>query len=487
MTPGSVVRPDEELLRRAVHHRMPRRQHGQALIYGLFVMVGGLAGLFFLFNTGQLSSEKTRLVNTADAVAYSAGVMHARTLNYFAYTNRAMLANTVAIAQLVSLASWRQYADTTAQQGTDLGNPYKYPAFFPSFMALQGRGTGDDENGGGRNPLQGLAEDADAHIQEVLRNGQQTAHAGLEAVRRQVMEEVAHANYRHGTDGSVIVEPLPGSGDPYHDFVENYSGNERERLGELAQTAAKRDRFQERRSWRLYATMPDCKGALSHGGTDRIERRGGTELLGLDEWKAIDTISEHVWKPKNKYDVACQREAEHVKGYGGHSGSERPSVDFNPLHYDQSALHNRVGTPIAMAQASTNTWDYSGIPSFFDLSVDWLESDDPALLFAIRLRRPIGQTSTSEGRSSIRTTPHLNNYHAQAAGAELVAVSASKVYFRRPAAHCGFSTGESRRNCSAIGSRRSELGSLFNPYWQVSLVQDNHAAQARRLQGVALP
>ena len=43
--------------------------------------MGGLAALFFLFNTGQLTREKTKLVNTADAVAYSAGVMNPRALS----------------------------------------------------------------------------------------------------------------------------------------------------------------------------------------------------------------------------------------------------------------------------------------------------------------------------------------------------------------------------------------------------------------------
>ena len=66
-----------------------KRQQGQALIYGIFVLIGSLTGLFFLFNTGQLASEKTKLVNTADAVAYSAGVMHARALTLeTAYLNK---------------------------------------------------------------------------------------------------------------------------------------------------------------------------------------------------------------------------------------------------------------------------------------------------------------------------------------------------------------------------------------------------------------
>jgi len=65
-----------------------------------------LAALLFVFNTGQLTAEKTKLVNTADAVAYSAAVMQARALNFDAYTNRALMADEVMIAQAVSIAAW---------------------------------------------------------------------------------------------------------------------------------------------------------------------------------------------------------------------------------------------------------------------------------------------------------------------------------------------------------------------------------------------
>ncbi|MDB5727416.1 MAG: hypothetical protein JWQ00_621, partial [Noviherbaspirillum sp.] len=34
--------------------RRSRLQRGQALIYGLFVLLSGLAAIFFLFNSGQL-------------------------------------------------------------------------------------------------------------------------------------------------------------------------------------------------------------------------------------------------------------------------------------------------------------------------------------------------------------------------------------------------------------------------------------------------
>ena len=120
--------------RRRLRHDCSACQQGQALIYGLFVLTAGLATLFFLFNSGQLVSEKTKLVNASDAVAYSAGVLHARLLNFDAYANRAMIANTVAIAQLVSLSSWVQYVDSLAQFGAAAANP-KFLPFYPSYTA----------------------------------------------------------------------------------------------------------------------------------------------------------------------------------------------------------------------------------------------------------------------------------------------------------------------------------------------------------------
>ena len=35
------------------------RQRGQALVLGIFFLIAGLAGTYFLFNTGQVLTEKT--------------------------------------------------------------------------------------------------------------------------------------------------------------------------------------------------------------------------------------------------------------------------------------------------------------------------------------------------------------------------------------------------------------------------------------------
>lgn len=64
-----------------------------------------------LFNVTQVSTEKQKLQNTVDAMAYSVALMEARDLNFVAYMNRAMVANQVAVAQAVSFVSWLRYVN----------------------------------------------------------------------------------------------------------------------------------------------------------------------------------------------------------------------------------------------------------------------------------------------------------------------------------------------------------------------------------------
>ncbi|THF64564.1 hypothetical protein E6C76_10895 [Pseudothauera nasutitermitis] len=457
------------------------RQTGQAAVYGLFVIVGSVVALFFLFNTGQLSGEKTKLVNTGDAVAYSAGVMNARTLNYQAYANRAMLANTVAIAQLVSLSSWVAHVETLGQEygGGRWVNWSKYPTYYPSYLVAQTAGEylamlNEDRFGG--SPLEALASASDGIIRSRLMTAQQVAHAGLIPARRRVMEEVAQANYRD--DGSVTVEQLilgvdmPG-------FVTRYAGDERTRFAEAAKVAAKLDDFVPKRSWTIPALYPQgCPYAF-----DWLSRRGGTELIGFDEWKALDTLSEWRWKMSKSGNCYL---SENALGYGARTAADQPDADTDFRRYDYARITNPFASLLALSTASSDAWDYSGLPNFYDLSESRLEEDDPALRFSVRIRRPVGQTRTSEGRAAVRGSgadnriaQSLNNFQAAPAGGdELVAVSASEAFFER--------TGDNVYG-QKLGKPR-ELASLFNPFWQVRLVSaDDEARFAQGQQGAVLP
>lgn len=88
--------------------RRPAQQLGQASVFVVILIVVVLVGVLVLFNSGQLTRQKMEVQNAADAAAYSAAVLRARSMNFMAYTNRAMVANEMAIGQFSAFASWRK-------------------------------------------------------------------------------------------------------------------------------------------------------------------------------------------------------------------------------------------------------------------------------------------------------------------------------------------------------------------------------------------
>ncbi len=97
-------------------HVAPSRQEGQTSVFVAVTIVIILLAALLLYNVGQLTSGKMELQNAADSTAYSGAVMVARAYNFAAYSNRAMVANQVAIAQIVGLTSWSRYYCTIYNQ-----------------------------------------------------------------------------------------------------------------------------------------------------------------------------------------------------------------------------------------------------------------------------------------------------------------------------------------------------------------------------------
>jgi len=97
-----------------------QRQAGQALVFVTVMVLVMVLAMMLTYNIGQLTNQKIRLQNTADAAAYSAAVAQARDYNFSAYMNRAMIANDVAVAQLVALRSWTENFNETFKSGCGL-------------------------------------------------------------------------------------------------------------------------------------------------------------------------------------------------------------------------------------------------------------------------------------------------------------------------------------------------------------------------------
>lgn len=418
-------------------------------------MAVALGGLLFLFNTGQLLQEKTKLVNTADAAAYAGGVMHARALNFNAYNNRALVANEVLVAQLVSISSWSLYARNATRavpsrfagchspQGAAAYTTWEFGGYELSCLFVTVNRAGIDQAMQAiqamGSPLLTAVEGSKLAIKAAIAQ----VHApgpGLLQVRNQVLKEVVDANYEE--DGYVRIEPngaLPGSvfglTDQWSDFTQYYTANSRARMATLARNAAFADRFVPNRIWEERALLPGICGY------NRVIRSGGTDLIGFDEWRASDTFI-------------------HRQRY-----FRRWRCRTRDANLGVGRTNARHGGAAFSAGFTSRTWNqYTGIPAFYDLKV--LDQTNPTLKFTVKLIRDANQLKTGDGRSDIRTVNdgnelNPNRFLTRLKGNRMQAMSASEVFFERPVA--------------SPNARGEELASLFNPFWQVRLIQPDAA------------
>lgn len=141
-------------------YRRNTRQGGQALVFALFSSLLVILALFAMFSMGERAIEKIRMQNIADSAAYSSAVAEARDYNFSAYTNRAMIANQVSVAQFVGLTSWLRNMSAFANNndpaniGRDLyqmmlefgGSPVA--SIYMDLLSVFGKGVGLFDDGG---------------------------------------------------------------------------------------------------------------------------------------------------------------------------------------------------------------------------------------------------------------------------------------------------------------------------------------------------
>ena len=86
-------------------------------VFVLFLMVAVILVMLIgvVYNVGSAIGEKKKLQNLADSCAYSQAVWEARSYNYLAYTNRAMIAHFCTISFCVAIGSceelWKEMKD----------------------------------------------------------------------------------------------------------------------------------------------------------------------------------------------------------------------------------------------------------------------------------------------------------------------------------------------------------------------------------------
>lgn len=464
-------------------HLHAATQRGQVMLPAVVLILLTVALLYLMVNSGQAVNEKMRVTNAADAAAYSAGVVEARALNYDAYLNRAIVANEMAIAQAISVGSWMQYMGKAVDQGYPgnasdinfmLGPPadtddltrlaqlqIAYIALARAFnyMGTTGQEFARRVTNFGVMPIvymsDGVAQalslsQAAVHANLVagLRQGQ-IANDVVKAIDPELRAEVVHAS--HGFDT----------------FTKRYAGDERGRLADVSMRS--RDDFTRERNWEIESW--DIWLLRKNGA---LKKRSGTELIGYDEWRGLDTLELHGNRfGCGRFSLSWCDDIRRPIGWGGMSavkGSDRG----RGLH--GGAWRDNPTTALAAEREKTRM-RFSGLPATRDLAkVEPTDPDPPpSTAITILVRKPHGRMLTSGGLAQAKPSGRLELFDAKPAGSRLVALSRANVYFDRIAARA---------------DGKTERASLYNPYWRVRLVAPTAADKAwaaAQQQGLALP
>ena len=482
-----------------------RYQKGQAIPLGLALIMMVTLGSLVLFNTGQMTSEKSRLTNAADAAVYSGLIWQARALNFQSYTNRAMVANQVSIAQLVSLSSWSSYQKVTSK------NLDTYLGWIP-FVGQVTKYYSQITNYVDQivQPLVQAAVSVLDIVTGVLSTTQQVMYVSTFAATPSIVKEVVERNDdRYKVDSTYNIASLARNAVNWGELTDRYDNSNQDeisRKGDLI--TASRDDFSRKRSFIEPGTKLPGIGFDNNWlwlGSHRynIVKDGETRLIHKPgsgnsewEWKAKDTISLHSekWKPKWHNWLRFKKHRELLPVGWGESFVQDDIECGSGSNCPKWATDGKRQNPKAEGYADNNALDiganYSGVRAYYDLKDLSETNQDPRLLLRVEVNAPGKKIRTSTkipnlgspnppGGANRRGVVESGMFYAgdKLSGEVASAVGSGEVYFKRPVYgpydRPVYEKGRNELIALHNGRKivRKEYASLFNPYWEVRLTE----------------
>jgi hypothetical protein len=387
---------------------------GQIAPVALFGVLITSAVLAVMFNTGQKVTERSLVANAADAAAYSGAVWTARHLNFMAYTNRAMIANHVAVGHFISYVSWVRYINDSLEaidrvtqwipyvgQYVDLAEQISAQVRDATEQAAQITVPVID---GWNTNLR--AAQVEAQTSLALRNLQSLMAQTAQAYDANIRVNDGHTLARMPDELRAVLEAqIVSQMATVPAFVQRYSaGRDGNALQELVTASLRSDADLQRwisgeRGWRenLFAAQIRKRGSTA----------GSQSASGAD-WRAEDQLQ------------------------------------FRTRRWFGWNSWRRVGDRVSRASAREFDSDYSGVPAYYNVSG---QPRDASLRIGVVATKSQAHVATADllGMSST-TTP--------------IAVAAvARVEFRRPGGSA----------FASLGERRQEYANLFNPFWEAKL------------------
>jgi hypothetical protein len=412
-----------------------KHQKGQSLVFLLGFTAALIGAMLLVFNTGQVTADKERLVNAADAAAYSGAIWEARALNFQSYMNRAIVANEVAIAQSVSLRSWVDYVRSS------LNNVNMITQFVPYLGAVtRALAQASTQLQNGSQTILVPAERGISLVNTVLSGAETTVHFQAVLAARSIAAETLRSNNPENRQTRATIVFLARNARAWQNFTSNYTGDDRARLKDVVMRS--RDGFTADRGHRLNAVVI------------RLEKRGGTDLFGFDTWRGVDTMSLHTPDLFFDFDETVPI------GFGAAQNGPAQVGQVQRSDYGGTRRANPVATRLGLGQLNTGgrrASGYRGLQATRDIS-DPQRADDRSLEFVVEVERGRNTLATSDRALGIEGARLISGGSASQRPAmqndKFFAISTAQVYFMRP-------TGRA--------DGRREFPSLYNPYWQVRL------------------
>lgn len=507
----------------------PFRQRGQAMVFVSVTTVVVLLALLVMYSSGQLTTQRMKLQNTADAVAYSTALTQARDLNFTAYMNRAMIANQVAVAQIVSMTGWARgfndtYSGSFSSIATTLANLSTLSALWTVPANIyKSVGSGLKSVFDSVGPI--LVKVLDVVI-DALRFSSLGYHYGMAVTMPQTIAEVMEAN-----DPNASLTPLgilgAAAGVVQHltfaksyDPAANTDGDKR--FGNVVDASS--DLFYKNRTlpltfWptpmlidpiRLFT--PGVGPLLMfnfHSGGSINRTASGNSSQNLKSWGSIDATGTFVIFcitisifgipipiPFPLPPLPAGAGAAGAGTYGsdllmpgsylGHRNSDNTGVD-SAAAVDFGGAYINPYTVIpyfikAGEGPGTNMDSRAGLRPYLDVKGNATNSTSNAAntnasnnnqntkapAFLIEVQRDSNSVSTSNS-STFRIgggTGGQLTLDDEAVGGKVRAMAKAEAYFYRPS------------DLFARGDGKKEYGSLYSPYWQAHLLPNNLLEQA---------
>lgn len=497
----------------------PVRQRGYAVVFFLFFIGAVALGIYSLYDSGWVASERIRLQNTADNTTYSAVTMLSRDMNMMAITNRGMIANQVMIGQLVGLSSWSNYLQKTAE---NINLVAKITYIIPPVGAIVNRITEAleqiatrvsdvlDEVASGLITVQDAVNGAISALQRGYHNA---TYGMIPAMYLEVMREndpdVSVETLSSMYNISQFLEVMGGEFKQYKEHSGRGGGSSAQQLenARIAQFAKlindSRDGFSADRSDALgRVTLFPARASVDvRAGTDFVMNRSGDW-----EWTSMDVMSLNIGAYSCGF--RCRwRDAETPIGWGaGHALKENDSYNYSTnrngnlrthqassswrnVNYAGSAKNSRYWRDAfgggsrstrsaaylaAAADGDNNLANITGIRPFYDFV-----SNDPrnttgtlTLIYSkpaesMRLRRKMAEDFNA---GHVGDAVNIDE-QGSVPGNRIYALASARVSFERPRDIPLASTATPWAVNWGRHDNLHEYGNLYNPFWEPKLAR----------------